>query len=1086
MTCPRCRLENRPGAAFCRDCGARLGAACPACGAPCGPDQRFCELCGTPLRTAAVLASASPRFGPRRGYTPSHLAERVLTSRSALEGERKQITVLFADIKSSMELLADRDPDEARQLLDPVLGLMMEAVHAYEGIVNQVLGDGIMALFGAPLALEDHALRAGYAALRMLRDIARHGDEVQRRHGIPIQIRIGINSGEVLVRTIGSDLDMDYSAVGQSTHLAARLEQLAKPGTALCSAHTLRLAEGFFETRALGAVPIRGLADPVETFELIGVTLARQRFHAAAARGLTRFVGRRQEYDTLLEALRQAAGGRGQFVALIGEPGVGKSRLIWEVTRSPATQGWRVLEAGSLSYERGTSYRPLRRLLQDYFRIDDRDEAARVREKVAERLLSLGPRFTELAVPLLALLDLPVQDAQWTVLDPAQRRQQTNDALRRLLLRQSEQQPLLIVLEDLHWVDRETETFLGAFVPHVATARMALLVNCRPEYPLPWGSRVSFTQLRLEPLDASGARELLAALAGDDPSLEPLTAALIARTGGNPFFLEESVRTLIRDGVLAGEPGHLRLARALDRLEVAPSVQSVVAARVDGLAEEEKRLLQAAAVIGPTVPSELLRLVSDLPLPAVSAGLMRLREAEFLYESRLYPELEYAFTHAISCDVAYGSLVQERRRALHARIVDAMQTYYADRVEEHVERLAHHAIRGERWEAAVTHSRAAAVKAAARSAYPDAVTHFEQALAALARLPETPERLGRAIDLRLALRSALFPLREIARDLENLEAAEALALRLGDRRRLAWVLAYMTRDLSILGKPDQAIERGRRALALVPEAADFELEMLIGGYLGSVCFARGDYRQAVELLGKGVDRLGGALELERYGLPGPASVFFRIWLVSSLTRLGDFAAAGAHAEESLRIARRADQPLALIVAHYTAGFHLVHQPTQLPRGVAELEKALELCRTWKLPAWFSNIASILGYAYAKSGRMEDGVALMQQAIDESVAGGGMVNHAIEVGRLAEARLIAARWDDAAALGARALDLAGTHKERGNEAIARWILAEAAAHRPAPDAAAAREHYTRAAALAGELGMDPLLAACQAGLAALGP
>ena len=1031
-----------------------------------------------------MLTDAAPRFGPRRGYTPTHLAERVLTSRSALEGERKQITVLFADIKSSMELLADRDPDEARQLLDPVLRLMMEAVHAYQGIVNQVLGDGIMALFGAPLALEDHALRAGYAALRMLRDIARHGDEVQRRHGIPIQIRIGINSGEVLVRTIGSDLDMDYSAVGQSTHLAARLEQLAKPGTALCSASTLRLAEGFFETRPLGAVPIRGLADPVEAFELIGVTPARQRFHAAAARGLTRFVGRRLEYETLVESLRQAAERRGQFVALIGEPGVGKSRLVWEVVRSPATQGWRVLEAGSLSYESGTSYRPLRRLLQDYFRIDDRDDAARVREKVAERLLALGPRVAELAVPLLALLDLPVEDAQWTVLDPAQRRQQTNDALRRLLLRESEQQPLLIVLEDLHWVDRETETFLEAFVPHVATARMALLVNCRPEYPLPWGSRVSFSQLRLEPLDAGGARELLAALAGDHPSLEPLTAALIARTGGNPFFLEESVRTLLRDGVLAGEPGHLRLAKPLDRIEVAPSVQSLVAARVDGLAEDEKRLLQAAAVIGPTVPSELLRLVSDLPQPALGAGLMRLREAEFLYESRLYPELEYAFTHAISCDVAYGSLVQERRRALHARIVDAMQTYYADRVEEHVERLAHHAIRGERWEAAVTHSRAAAAKAATRSAYPDAVAHLEQALAALARLPETPERLGQAIDLRLALRSALFPLREITRDLKSLEMAEALALRLGDHRRLAWVLTYMTRDLSILGQPDQAIERGRRALDLAPEAADLELEMLINGYLGSVCFARGDYRQAVELLGKGVDRLDGALELERYGLPGPASVFFRIWLVSSLTRLGEFAEAGAQAEESLRIARRADQPLALIVAHYTAGFHLVHQPAQIARGVAELEKSLELCRTWKLPAWFSNVASILGYAYAKSGRMEEGVALMQKAIDESVAGGGMVNHAIEVGRLAEARLIAAHWDEAAALGARALDLAGTHKERGNEAIARWILAEAAARRPSPDAAAAREDYTRAAALASELGMEPLLAACRAGLAGL--
>ena len=687
-------------------------------------------------------------------------------------------------------------------------------------------------------------------------------------------------------------------------------------------------------------------------------------------------------------------------------------------------------------------------------------------------LLALDPRFAELAIPLLSLLDIPTPDAAWAALDPPQRRQQTNDAIRRLLVRESEIQPLLVVLEDLHWVDRETEALLDTLVQRLSTSRMALLVNCRPEYLLPWGSRISFTQIRLEPLDAAGAGELLTALLGDDPALRPHAAALIARTGGNPYFLEETVRTLVQTGVLEGEPGHYRLVRALDHIDVSPSVQSVVAARVDGLTAEDKRLLQAAAVIGPTVPIELLRMIADLPLESLRAGLMRLREAGFLYETRLYPEAEYAFTHAVSCDVAYGSLLHERRRGLHARIVTAMASYYAERLPEHVEQLAHHAARGERWEEAVMHSRAAAAKAANRSAYRDAVTHLEQSLAALARLPETPERLAQAIDLRLALRSPLFPLREIARDLKSLEEAEALARRLDDRRRLAWVLAYMTRDLSILGMPDQAIERGRQALALVPEAADLELEMLINGLLGSVCFARGDYRQAVELLGKGVATLRGDLELRRFGLPGPAAVFFRIWLVSSLTRLGDFAEAAAQAEESLRIARLADQPLALVVAHYTNGFHLVHRP-DLPRAIAELERSLELCHTWKLPAWFSNIASILGYAYARSGRMEEGVPLMQQAIDESVAGGGMVNHSVEVSRLGEAHLAAGRLDEAQALGERALDLARKHKERGNEALALRLLAEVAI-RQRPHAEAAQGFFGQAAGIAAELGMAPLL------------
>jgi class 3 adenylate cyclase/tetratricopeptide (TPR) repeat protein len=1085
MICTRCGTDNRSTAKFCGDCGAILGGVCPACGAKCAPDNRFCDMCGAPLRALPSLTNVPPRFGARRGYTPSHLTDRILTLRGAMEGERKQITVVFADIKSSMELLMDRDPEEARQLLDPVLEIMMEAVHAYEGTVNQVLGDGIMALFGAPLALEDHALRAGYAALRMLDNLARHGDEMQRRHGIPIQIRIGLNSGDVLVRSIGSDLDMDYSAIGQTTNLAARLEKLAKPGTALCTAATIRLVEGFFETRALGPVPIRGITEPVEVFELLGVTQARQRFHAAAARGLTRFVGRREEYDAIAESLRRVQQGHGQLIALIGEPGIGKSRLVWEVTRSPQMADWRILEAGALSYGTGTPYLPLRRLLQAYFHVDDRDDPSAIRDKVTDRLLALDSRFAELVAPILALLDIPVEDAHWAALDPPQRRLQINQATRRVLLRESENQPLLIVLEDLHWADRESEAFLDTFVERVGAARIGLLVNCRPEYQLWWGSKASFTQIRLEPLDAVRAEELLTVLLGTDPTLRPVAASLVKQTGGNPYFLEESIRTLAQAGVLAGEPGRYRLDKPLDRVEVSPTVQSVVAARVDGLTAKDKRLLQAAAVIGPTVPIELLRMVSDESVEALQAGLMRLREAGFLYESRLYPEGEYTFNHVITCDVAYGSLLQERRRALHARIASAMETHYAERLPEHAERLARHAIQGELWGAAAAHSHAAALKAAARSAYREAVVHIDAALAALARLPETPERLAHAIDLRLALRSSLFPLGQIARDLDNLKEAEACALRLGDRRRLAWTLAYMIRDFSILGMPEQAIERGEKALALVPETADLELEMLINGHLASVCVARGDYRQAVEILGKAVDTLRGDLELRRFGLPGPASIFFRVWLVSALARLGRFDEADARAQEGLSIAARADQPLVLMVAHYTAGFHLVHRP-DLARAIVELERSLELCRTWQLPAWYSNIASILGYAYAQSGRMEEGESLMRQAIDASRASGGMVNHASEVTRLAEALVLAGRLDEAAALAEEALELARKHQERGNEALALRLLGELAVRRAPGDAGAARQHYDRAAQIAAELGMEPLRMSCQAALASVGP
>ena len=402
MQCPRCQHENRPGSKFCLECGASLGLVCASCGTGLPAGSRFCDKCGTAVKGEPT---SQARFTSPETYTPKHLAEKILTSRSALEGERKQITVLFADLKGSMELLADRDPEEARKLLDPVLERMMEAVHRYEGTVNQVMGDGIMALFGAPVAHEDHAVRACFAALDMQGAIRRYADEVWRTDGITVKIRVGLNSGEVVVRAIGGDLRVDYTAVGQTTHLAARMEQLATPGTALLTADTLRLAEGYVTAKPLGPVPVKGLEAPMEVYELTGAGPLRSRLHAAAARGLTRFVGREAELEQLREALARAAQGHGRVVAIVGEPGVGKSRLVWEVTHSHRVHGWLVLQAGSVSYGKATSYLPVIDLLKGYFAIEDRDGPRAVQEKVTGKLLTLD-RGLEASLPaLLSLLD---------------------------------------------------------------------------------------------------------------------------------------------------------------------------------------------------------------------------------------------------------------------------------------------------------------------------------------------------------------------------------------------------------------------------------------------------------------------------------------------------------------------------------------------------------------------------------------------------------------------------------------------------------------------------------------------------------
>src|SRR5262245_17555157 len=474
MKCPRCQAQNREGARFCRECGATFGAVCPACGVEVEAGSKFCDSCGASLAVAPVPSSAPSRFASPEAYTHKHLDEEILTSKGALEGERKQVTVLFTYLKGSMELLADRDPEEGRKLLDPVLERMMEAVHHYEGTVNQVMGDGIMALFGAPIGHEDHAVRACYAAVRMQRRVNVYVDEIQRGGGTPVQIRVGLNSGEVVVRAIGSDLHMDYTAVGQTTHLAARMEQMAKPGSALVTGETLKLAEGYVQVRALGAVPVKGLDTPTPVYELIGTIPARSRLRASAARGLTHFVGRDTELQQLTQALQRAAGGHGQVVAVVGEAGVGKPRLAWEFTRSHRTQDWLVLESGSVSYGKATPYLPVIELLKAYCRIQERDDPRAIRERVAGKLLTLDRALEPLLTPLLALLDVPIDDAAWDVLAPPQRRQRTLEAVKRLLLRESQVQPLLVLFEDLHWIDSETQGLLDALIESLPTARLLL------------------------------------------------------------------------------------------------------------------------------------------------------------------------------------------------------------------------------------------------------------------------------------------------------------------------------------------------------------------------------------------------------------------------------------------------------------------------------------------------------------------------------------------------------------------------------------------------------------------------------------
>ena len=1073
MKCPRCQAEHPVGTRFCGRCAAPLASVCPSCGVSNPPENKFCGQCAAPLDTPA-----QPRFAAPESYIPKHLAEKILTSRAALEGERKQVTILFADLKGSMELLADRDPEEARRILDPILEQMMEAVHRYEGTVNQVMGDGIMALFGAPLAHEDHAVRACYAALRMQESVKRYGEGVRRREGVLPQIRVGLNSGEVVVRSIGSDLRIDYTAVGETTHLAARVEQAATPASVLITAATLQLAEGYVQVTPLGPVNVKGRRAPVDVYELTGAETARSRFQVLAGRGLTKFVGRAGEIEQLDAALEQTRAGRGQVVAIVGEPGVGKSRLFWEFTHSHRMQDCLILEAASVSYGKATSYLPVIELLGRYFQIEGWDDKRKIREKVTGKLLSLD-RSLEPSLPaLLALLEVPLEDEEWKRLEPPERRKRTLDGLRHLLLRESHVQPLVVVFEDLHWVDSETQAVLDSLMESVHGARVLLLVNYRPEYQHGWGNKTYDTQLRVDPLAPTIAMELLRALLGADASLDGLKCLLIERTEGNAFFLEESVRTLVETKALAGAAGAYRLAEPIHAIQVPASVHAVLAARIDRLPVEEKRLLQAAAVIGHDVPFALLQAVAEQNEPDLRGGLAHLQAAEFLYETRLFPELEYTFKHALTHDVAYGTLLQQRRRELHARIVEVIERLYADRLAEHVERLAYHALRGEVWERAITYLREAGLRAAMRSAYRESLTSFEEALGALAHVPETREAKAQAIDLRLDSRVVLAPLGQYDRILDYMREAEILARELGDRRRLGLVLADMGARFRNVGDHRRALEASRQALDIAGELGDSGLQIEAKYRLAQAHFAVGDLEQATSSFLETV---------QAFADPGALPAFFEAWphawLGLLFSHLGRFSEALEHAEQAMQIAERTKHPHTVIEAHGAlAGVSL--ERGNLVDAQRVLERGVALLRAGGVGDT-ANLLSGLGYAYALSGRLSEALPLLEEAVHSEASISSMgLGLAVRMSRLAEAYLRAGRTDEALGRARSAVELSKKHQERANEAIGLRIFAEITALGDSVDATSAATHYAGSLALAEELGMRPLAAHCHLGLGKL--
>ena len=912
--------------------------------------------------------------------------------------------MFFADIKDSTRLIEGLDPEAAQQLLDPVIHLMMDAVHRYEGTVNQVLGDGIMALFGAPIAHEDHALRACYAALALQSAMQPYAEEVRRTHGMLLQLRVGLNSGEVVVRAIGNDLHTDYSAVGHHTHLAARMEQLAAPGTILLTVATLRLVEGLVRVTALEAVPVKGLSAPVEVFELVGASTLHRRLQAAAARGLTRFVGREVELTALHQALAQASAGHGQVVALVGEAGVGKSRLVYEGVHAPDMQSWLVLESASVSYGKATPYFPVVDLLKRYAHVEDADDPRTVRARVTGQVLTLDETLQETIPALLWLLDVLPAESPFRTLEPPQRRQRTLAALKRVLLRESQVQPLLLACEDLHWIDTETQALLDSLVESLPTARLLLLVNYRPEYQHSWGSKTYYTQLRLDPLPPASAEAVLDALLGHDPSLAPLKRVLIARTEGNPFFLEESVRTLVETGVLAGEPGAYRLAQRLPTIQVPATVQAVLAARIDRLPPEEKQLLQAAAVIGTEVPLPLWQAIAELPEAVLYRGLAHLQAAEFLYETRLFPEHAYTFKHALTQQVAYQSLLTGTRQRYHAQLVQELEAQFPETGETQPELLAHHATEAGLAAPAVGYWQRAGQRAIERSANLEAISHFTRGLEVLNTLPDTTERAQHEILLQTALASARITVHGMgSQEVEHAYArAHALCQQVGDIPQLIPVLQGLRRFYLARAEYQQVREIGEQLLHLAESLQDpaalLEGHLALAFFLqnrGELTEARAHLEQAMALYDAHQHR---ALAFRHGRDPGVTS---RYSTAAVLWILGYPSQALQRSHEAITLAQELSHAYSLALALSFAA--RLHQSRREGHAAQErAEATMALCTEQGFAQSLAVGTILRGWALVAQGQRETGMAQMRQGIAALQAAGAEGHRLYFLTLLAEA------------------------------------------------------------------------------------
>jgi len=1004
MRCSKCGTESTGAKKFCAECGSPLSTRCPKCAADNKPTSKFCEECGTALTGNA--ASASPSSPQAASTAPNiRVTPEQQDASMAIDGERKTVTAMFADIKDSTELIRDLDPEGARAIIDPALRIMVDAVRQYDGYVVQSTGDGIFALFGAPLAHEDHPQRALYAALRMqqaLQQLAERLAKPEDQRPKPVlAVRVGVNSGEVVMRAVETGGRVEYTPVGYVTNLAARLQTIAPAGGIAISENIRHLVEGYFELRSLGPSAVKGAPEPVNVYEVIGLGPLRTHFQLSARRGLTRFVGRKAELEQLKRVFAIARSGRGQIAAVVADAGAGKSRLVHEF-KATLPNECKLLEAYSVSHGKSSPRLPIIELLRACFDLQDADDTAIRREKVRASLAALESSLADMPPYFWNLLSIQEAPDPLAQMDARIKHQRTLEALKRIFLLESLKQPVVVIFEDLHWIDSETQALLDLVADSIANRRVLMVVNYRPQYRHEWANKSYYSQLRLEPLDSVAADEMLTILLGGTPELGPLKRLIVERTEGNPFFIEEMLQALFDERILARN-GVVKITRPFSQLRLPLTVLGILAARIDRQPGEHKQLLQALAVIGRESRLDLIRQIIPTAEQQLQRMVTELQASEFIYKQPAFPEVKYVFKHALTQEVAYSSMLLEQRKALHGRVAQALETMFPTQLDDHVGDLARHYSSSGNTQKALHYSELAGQQAVLRSAHTQAIDHLTTALELLQSSPDSTERVQRELALLMVLAPVLMEAKGYAApEVERISArARVLCEQMADAPQLASVLRILFGFYVNKGELHTADELADQMVSLADRQNDavfrphaHYMRGLISFFLGDFVSARDHTQQA---LTEYKPHRSFLLSTED---PKLGSLGFLAW---ALWFLGYPDQALRRIEQGLVFSRELprvyDRTFAVAFAAWFYQFCRQSQATQM-----HAETALALSNEYGFPFW-SSVATILrGWALSEGGKSTEGIAQTLEGIAIHQATGAKTAESWSYALLAEAHV----------------------------------------------------------------------------------